>query len=88
MSTLHEIYNSITEKSSQKFSVDQLALALAALIADLRAQGLGNALARPAAPLGKAALARAEAAFRAQGDAGGRVTEHFEILTLSGWREA
>ena len=61
---------------------------LAALIADLRAQGLGNALARPAAPLGKAALARAEAAFRAQGDAGGRVTEHFEILTLSGWREA
>lgn len=36
MSTLHEIYNSITEKSSQKFSVDQLALALAALVAEPR----------------------------------------------------
>ena len=59
---------------------------LPALLADLRAQGLGNALAKPAAPLGKAARARAEAAFQAQGDATGRVTEHFEILTLSGWR--
>ena len=53
----------------------------ARLIADLRAQGLSNVLANPGPPLGKAALARARAAF---GD--GRVTERFEILSLSGWR--
>lgn len=55
------------------------------LIGDLRAQGLGNCLARPGAPLGKAALARAKAAFAARADADGKVTERFEILTLSGW---
>jgi SAM-dependent methyltransferase len=53
---------------------------LASLVADLRAQGLGNVLARPGPPLGKAALARARAAF------GERTIERFEILTLSGWR--
>lgn len=51
------------------------------LIGDLRAQGLSNVLASPGPALGKAALARARAAF---GD--GRVTERFEILSLSGWR--
>ena len=61
---------------------------LAALLTDLRAQGLTNVLANPAAPLGKAARARAEEAFQAQADAGGRVTERFAILTLSGWRQA
>ncbi|WP_231468399.1 class I SAM-dependent methyltransferase [Novosphingobium sp. CECT 9465] len=55
------------------------------MIGDLRAQGLGNCLARPGAPLGKAALARARAAFAARADADGKVTERFEILTLSGW---
>jgi SAM-dependent methyltransferase len=59
---------------------------LAPLLADLRAQGLGNVLAQSAPPLGKAARAEAERAFRAQADAAGRITEHFEILTLSGWR--
>jgi SAM-dependent methyltransferase len=59
---------------------------LAALVSDLRTQGLGNVLARPGPALGKAALARAESAFAAQADAAGRVTEHFELLTLSGWR--
>lgn len=56
---------------------------LMALVHDLRAQGLGNVLASPAPPLTRAALAGAEAAFL-----GGevRVTEHFEILTLSGWK--
>ena len=49
------------------------------LIGDLRAQGLSNVLASPGPALGKAALARARAAF---GD--GRVTERFEILSLSG----
>lgn len=58
---------------------------LGALLADVRAQGLGNVLASPGPPPGKAALTRAQAAFAAAG-ADGRTTEHFEILTLSGWR--
>jgi hypothetical protein len=56
------------------------------LVADLRDQGLGNALARPAPPLGKAARARARAAFRARADADGKVPETFEIITLTGRR--
>ncbi len=58
------------------------------LAADLRAQGLGNCLARPGPPLGKAGLARAEAAFAALADSDGRVTERFAILTMSGWNKA
>ena len=50
------------------------------LIADLRAQALTNCLANPGPVLGKAALARAAAAF------GNGTVEQFEILTLSGWR--
>ena len=53
---------------------------LGSLVADLRAQGLSNCLARPGPPLGKAAHARAVAAF------GTGTVERFEILTLSGWR--
>lgn len=60
---------------------------LGGLVADLRAQGLSNVLARPGPPLGKAALARASAAFAAAADENGRTTERFEILTLSGWRK-
>lgn len=56
------------------------------LVADLRDQGLGNALARPAAPLGKAALARARAAFGDRADADGKTAETFEIVTLTGRR--
>jgi SAM-dependent methyltransferase len=58
---------------------------LGQLVADLRAQGLGNVLASPA-PLEKAALARAQAAFTQAADETGRVIETFEVLTLSGWR--
>jgi SAM-dependent methyltransferase len=58
---------------------------LGQLVADLRAQGLGNVLAAPA-PLPKAARARAERAFAEMTDPNGRVVETFEILTLSGWR--
>jgi hypothetical protein len=57
------------------------------LVADLRAQGLGNCLARPGPLLGKAGLARAEAAFAAMADSDGRVTERFAILTMSGWNK-
>ena len=55
------------------------------LVADLRAQGLGNLLADPGPPLGKAQLASARTAFGALGE-GGRTLETFEILTLSGWK--
>ncbi len=56
------------------------------LVADLRDQSLGNALAKPAAPLGKAALARARAAFAERAEADGKTTESFEIVTLTGRR--
>jgi SAM-dependent methyltransferase len=54
------------------------------LVADLRAQGLGNVLASRSPALGKAGLERARAAFAEQADEQGRVVERFEILTLSG----
>lgn len=54
------------------------------LVADLRAQGMGNVLASAAPPLGKAGLERARTAFLAEADERGRVVETFEILTLSG----
>jgi len=56
------------------------------LVDDLRTQGLGNVLADPGPALTRTALARAEAAFTARKDDEGRVTETFEVLTLSGWR--
>ena len=59
---------------------------LGGLVADLRAQGLSNCLARSGPALGKAARQRAEQAFAAQGQ-DGRTVETFEILTLSGWRK-
>jgi len=59
---------------------------LSRLVGDLREQGLGNVLASPAPPLGKAQLRLAEQAFTAAADGEGRVTETFEILTLSGRR--
>lgn len=56
------------------------------LVSDLRDQGLGNALADAAPPLGKAALARARAAFLETAEDDGKVTETFEIITLTGRR--
>ncbi|MGZ3265509.1 MAG: methyltransferase domain-containing protein [Croceibacterium sp.] len=56
------------------------------LVADLRDQGLGNVLASPAPPLGRAALEGARAAFLDTADCEGRVVESFEIITLSGRR--
>lgn len=56
------------------------------LIADLREQGLNSVLLSPAPYVGKAGLARAHAAFDALKDSESRVTETFEILTLTGWR--
>ncbi|KLE35513.1 methyltransferase domain-containing protein [Aurantiacibacter luteus] len=56
------------------------------LVADLRAQGLGQVLASVPPPLTRAACERARAAFMAQADADGKVSETFEIVTLTGGR--
>jgi hypothetical protein len=56
------------------------------LVSDLRDQGLTSTLADRAPPLGKAALARARAAFLDLADADGKVSETFEIVTLTGRR--
>lgn len=56
------------------------------LISDLRAQGLTNQLSDPPPPLTRTSLERALHAFEAAKDERGRVTERFEILTLTGWR--
>ena len=53
------------------------------LVADVRAQGLGSVL-QGHAPLSRAAYRRMHEGFAAR-CAEGRVTEMFEILTLSGW---
>lgn len=60
--------------------------ALATLVNDLRDQGLGSALADTAAPLGKAASARAAESFAARAQADGKTAESFEIITLTGRR--
>ena len=75
------------EPMSDSRTLDVRYASLRRLVADLRAQGLGNCLARPGPLLGKAGLARAEAAFAAMADGDGRVTERFAILTLSGWNK-
>ena len=53
---------------------------LGRLVDDLRAQGLGNVLARPGPPLGRGALAIATSVF------GSGTAETFEIVTLTGWK--
>lgn len=56
------------------------------LIGDLREQAMNSVLLTKSPAVGKAGLARANAAFEALKDEEGRVTEAFEILTLTGWR--
>ncbi|GGD51638.1 methyltransferase domain-containing protein [Erythrobacter arachoides] len=56
------------------------------LVADLRAQGLGGVLASPAPPLTRDGRERARAAFLARADDDGKVSETFEIVTLTGGR--
>lgn len=56
------------------------------LVQDLREQALGKVLASPTPPLTRAAADRARAAFLTQADEDGRVSETFEILTLTGRR--
>ncbi|MFM5930836.1 MAG: methyltransferase domain-containing protein [Novosphingobium sp.] len=59
---------------------------LESLVRDLRAQALGNVLADAGPALSRAAFDRARQAFADQADDEGRVTETFEILSLSGWK--
>jgi SAM-dependent methyltransferase len=56
------------------------------LVSDLRDQGLTSVLASPAPPLTRDGLERARAAFLEAAGPDGRVTESFEILTLTGRR--
>ncbi|MEO0871611.1 MAG: methyltransferase [Pseudomonadota bacterium] len=56
------------------------------LVHDLRDQGLGSALADQPPPLSRAAFERACAAFLEHAEADGKVTETFEIVTLTGRR--
>ncbi len=56
------------------------------LVQDLREQAMSNVLASPSAPLTREQLDRAREAFLANADADGKVTEIFEIVTLTGWR--
>lgn len=72
--------------------VDQYSLTvryatLERLVADLRDQGLTSALVDRAPALGKAALERARQAFVSQADPDGKVSEQFEILTLTAWKD-
>lgn len=76
------------EPMSDSRMLDVRYSSLRRLVADLRAQGLGNCLSRPGPLLGKAGLKSAEAAFAAMADEDGRVTERFAILTMSGWNKA
>lgn len=57
------------------------------LAADLRGMAAGNLLASRA-PLSRATLAGAAAAFAAAADPDGRVAEQFAIVTLTGWSPA
>ena len=71
---------------------DQYALtvryaSLGGLVADLRDQGLTSVLADRAPALGKAALERAKVAFIAHAEDDGKVSETFEILTMTAWKD-
>lgn len=56
------------------------------LVADLRAQGLSNCLARSGPSLNRSMLNCVETDFAAATE-DGRTVERFEIITLSGWRK-
>lgn len=56
------------------------------LVADLRAHGLANQLGSRPPALTRAGWDRARESFRESADRDGKVTERFELLTLTGWR--
>ena len=56
------------------------------LVHDLRDQGLGSALADQPPALSRSAFQRARTAFARHAEADGKITETFEIITLTGRR--
>lgn len=60
---------------------------LSSLVSDLRDQGLGSVLASPPPALSRTAYRRTQEAFAALADADGRVSERFEFVTLTAWRD-
>ncbi len=60
--------------------------ALATLVADLRDQGLQSVLADAPPPLTRTTWRAAQSVFQALADDDGKLTERFELLTLTGWR--
>ena len=60
---------------------------LGTLLGDLRDQGLGSVLADRAPSLARMARDEAERAFAVQADADGKVSERFEILTMTAWKD-
>lgn len=59
---------------------------LARLVDDLREQGQTSVLDSPGPALDKAALVRARTAFASLAGEDGKTVEHFELLTLTGWK--
>lgn len=57
------------------------------LIGDLRQQGQGSVLADQALALGRAAWLRAASAFADCSEADGKTSEHFEIVTVTAWKD-
>ncbi len=60
--------------------------ALATLVSDLRDQGLQSVLADTPPPLTPTTWRAAQSNFAALADDDGKLTERFELLTLTGWR--
>ena len=58
------------------------------LVTDLRVQGLTNALLDAPPPFDKAGYARAKRAFDEMRNEEGKVVETFELITVTGWKEA
>ncbi len=67
-------------------SVDVRYSSLDRLVADLREQGLGNALANRPPPMDRFTYRLASQLFAAKAGGDGKVAECFEIITLSGWK--
>ena len=61
---------------------------MAKLVRDLREHAMGKVLASDAPPLARDGVQRAEEAFMAMADEDGKVSESFEIVTLTGRRRA
>lgn len=67
-------------------SLDVRYSSLETLVRDMRAQGLSNALVSRPPALTRKALVIAKQEFLLDADENGRVSETFEILTLTGWK--